>query len=120
MFVRPLGTIDPALWSGPNAGFTQVNVRNSSVNNYMLNNSMLFLIGSVTRQEFITGLFKAASTASHTTYSPLDNKGKPTTAIAGVAFPGNDWIMFPGGDGYLASPALYPQIMLDMDIPRSA
>ena len=93
----------PVLWSGPNAGFTQVNVSNSPVNNFRLNNSMLFLIGSVSKEEFTQGLFKAASTALHMTYSPLDNKGRPTTAVAGVAFPGNDWIMSPCGDGYLVN-----------------
>ncbi len=41
--------------------------------------------------------------------------GKPTTASAGIAFPGNDWINFPAGDGYLAnipntSPELLPQL----------
>jgi len=46
-FFDYVGTIDPALWSGTNAGFTQINFSDSPVNNYMLNDSMLFLIGSV-------------------------------------------------------------------------
>jgi len=114
-FFDYLGTIDPKLWSGTNAGFTQINVSGSPVNNFMLNDSMLFLIGSAPKQEFIQGLFKAAITAENMTYSPIANNGNPTTAKAGVAFPGNDWIAFPGGDGYLANlgnPS--PQLLKDL------
>ena len=114
-FFDYLGTIDPALWSGTNAGFTQVNVSDSAVIHYMMNNSILFLIGSVPKQEFIQGLFNAASTTPNATYSPLANNGKPTTAKAGAAFPGNDWIAFPGGDGYLTNlgnPS--PQLLKDL------
>jgi hypothetical protein len=102
-FFNYLGTIDPALWSGTDAGFTQINASNSPVNNYMLNDSMLFLIGDVTTSEFITGLFKAAITTPGATYSPLGANGQPTIATAGAAFPGNDWIQFPGGDQYLSN-----------------
>jgi hypothetical protein len=102
-FFDYLGTIDPALWSGTNAGFTQVNVSDSAVNNFMMDNSMLFLIGSVPKQEFIQGLFQAARTTPNATYSPLAANGKPATAKAGAAFPGNDWIAFPAGDGYLTN-----------------
>ena len=35
------------------------------------------------------------------TYVTLNNNGEPTTAKAGIAFPGNDWIAFPDGDEYL-------------------
>jgi hypothetical protein len=114
-FFDYLGTIDPKLWSGTNAGFTQINVSDSPVNNFMLNDSMLFLIGSVPKQEFIQGLFKAASTAPNMTYSPIANNGNPTTTKSGAAFPGNDWIAFPGGDGYLANlgnPS--PQLLKDL------
>jgi hypothetical protein len=97
-FFDYLGTIDPALWSGANAGFTQI-----SLNDYGQSNSMLFLIGDVPTQEFVKGIFQAASTTPDTTYSPLGKNGKPTTATAGVAFPGNDWIASPGGQGYLAN-----------------
>jgi hypothetical protein len=34
-------------------------------------------------------------------YVTLNNNGAPTTAKAGIAFPGNDWILFPQGDQYL-------------------
>ncbi len=44
-------------------------------------------------------------------YWPITDNAKPTTARAGAAFPGNDWIAFPNGDEYLSnlgssSPAL--------------
>lgn len=97
-FFDYLGTIDPALWSGANAGFTQV-----ALKDYGRNNSMLFLIGNVSTQEFINGIFKAAATTPDTTYSPLGKGGKPTTATAGAAFPGNDWIASPDGQGYLSN-----------------
>ena len=98
-FFDYLGTIDPALWSGTFAGFTQID------------NSMFFLKPATTKQEFITGLSSAASTYPWATYETLDNHGHPTTATAGVSFPGNDWTLFPAGDQYLsqlgsASPAL--------------
>jgi hypothetical protein len=102
-FFDYLGTIDPKLWSGTNAGFTQINFSDSAVSLYRLDDSLLFLIGSVPKQEFIQGLFQAASTAPNMTYFPIAHNGKPTTAQAGAAFPGNDWIASPGGDGYLTN-----------------
>ncbi|HXI91077.1 MAG TPA: hypothetical protein VNO24_13765 [Blastocatellia bacterium] len=109
-FFDYLGTIDPALWSGQFAGFTQIDFLNSPTNN-----SMLFLKPATTKQEFITGLSTAASTAPDATYVTLNNHGQPTTAKAGIAFPGNDWIAFPNGDQYLAklgnpSPQLLSQL----------
>ena len=92
-----LGTIDPALWSGPLAGFTQIDFQGSPTNN-----SMLFLKPAATKQRFITGLSTAASTTPGATYVTLNNHNQPTTAKAGVAFPGNDWIAFPDGSQYLA------------------
>ncbi len=77
-----LGTIDPALWSGTNAGFTQI-----ALKTFGLSNSMLFLIGNVSTNEFTSGIYKAVVTSPGTTYSPLEN-GTPTTATAGAAFPG--------------------------------
>jgi hypothetical protein len=102
-FFNYLGTIDPKLWSGTDAGFTQVNISNNPVNNYLLDDSMLFLIGAVPKQEFIQGLYAAATTTTNAGYSPLANNGNPATAKAGAAFPGNDWIAFPNGDGYLTN-----------------
>jgi len=102
-FFNYLGTIDPKLWSGTNAGFTQVNISSSPIANYLNDNSMLFLIGSVPKHEFIQGLSTAASTYGNATYSPIANNGNPTTTKAGAAFPGNDWIAFPNGDQYLTN-----------------
>ena len=96
-FFDYLGTIDPALWSGQFAGFTQIDFHSSPTNN-----SMLFLKPATTKQEFITGLSTAASTTQGATYVTLNNNGQPTTAKAGISFPGNDWIAFPNGDQYLA------------------
>jgi hypothetical protein len=113
-FFDYLGGIDPKLWSGTNAGFTQVNASDSPVNNYLMNDSMLYLIGSVPKQEFTQGLYQAAITANMT-YSPISDNGKPATAKAGVAFPGNDWLAYPGGDEYLAnlgSPS--PQLLKEL------
>ena len=96
-FFDYLGTIDSALWSGQFAGFTQIDFHNSPTNN-----SMLFLKPATTKQRFITGLSTAASTTPGATYVILNNNGQPTTAKAGISFPGNDWIAFPNGDQYLA------------------
>lgn len=96
-FFDYLGTIDPALWSGAFAGFTQIDFKNSSTNN-----SMLFLKPAASKQKLIAGLSTAASTTPGATYVTLNNNGQPTTAKAGIAFPGNDWIAFPSGDEYLA------------------
>jgi len=96
-FFEFLGTIDSALFSGTFAGFTQIDFQNSSTNN-----SMLFLKPAVSKQRLIAGLSTAAGETPGATYVTLNNNGQPTTAKAGVAFPGNDWIAFPGGDEYLA------------------
>ena len=97
-FFNYLGTIDPALWTGTDAGFTQVNLQY-----FGLNDSMLFLIGDVSTTEFENGLSEAARTTPHATYSPLGKNGKPTTATGGAAFPGNDWVASPNGAGYLSN-----------------
>ena len=96
-FFNYLGTIDKKLWTGKNAGFTQIALKDSD-----LSNSMLFLIGSVSTSEFTNGIYQAAVTTARATYSPLVN-GTPTTAAAGAAFPGNDWISRPSGQGYLSN-----------------
>ncbi len=96
-FFNYLGTINPALWSGTNAGFTQI-----ALKDFGLSNSMLFLIGNVSKSEFTKGLYKAVVTTPDTTYSPLEKNGTPTTATAGAAFPGNDWKSSPDGQGYLS------------------
>jgi hypothetical protein len=101
-----VGTVDPALWSGPYAGYTQIDFAGSSSNN-----SMLFLKPEVTSQQFIDGLSAAASIDPDATYVTLDSNGIPTTAEAGVAFPENDWLTFPDGDQYLSQVTnLSPQL----------
>ena len=92
-----MGIIDSALWSGPFAGFTQIDFDDSPTNN-----SMLFLKPAATKRRFIDGLSTAADNTG-ATYFPLNNYGEPTTAKAGIAFPGNDWIAFPAGDQYLTN-----------------
>jgi len=90
-FFDHLGTIDSALWSGTYAGFTQIG------------NKMVFLKPAASKQEFISGLSTAASTYPSAAYETLNNNGQPTTAKAGISFPANDWLLFPGGDQYLAN-----------------
>jgi hypothetical protein len=107
-FFDYLGTIDAALWSGPLAGFTQIDFEGSPTNN-----SMLFLQPAAPKHRFITGLFAAADTTPGATYVTLAKNGKPTTAKAGIAFPGNDWIAFPGGDQYLANLGTPSQTLLN-------
>jgi hypothetical protein len=97
-FFDYLGTIDFALWSGLFAGFTQIDFEGSR-----RNNSMLFLKPAATKQRFIDGLSTAASTTPGAMYVTRNNNDEPTTAKAGIAFPGNDWIAFPGGDQYLTN-----------------
>jgi hypothetical protein len=97
-FFDYLGTIDFALWGGRFAGFTQIDFEDSPTNN-----SMLFLKPAATKRRLIDGLFAAANTTPGATYVTLNNHGDPTTAMAGIAFPGNDWIAFPGGDQYLTN-----------------
>ncbi len=97
-FFDHLGTIDAALWSGLFAGFTQIDFGSSSTNN-----SMLFLQPAVSKQRFISGLSTAADADPRATYFPLKNNGTPTTARAGIAFPGNDWLASPGGNEYLVN-----------------
>src|SRR5262245_28446295 len=112
-FFDGLGTIDAALWSGQFAGFTQIDFAGSSTNN-----SMLFLQPAVTKQRFISGLAAAVKTEPRATYFPLKNNGEPTTARAGIAFPGHDWLAFPGGDQYLANIGATAQLANELAVLR--
>jgi hypothetical protein len=96
-FFEHLGTIDPALFSGQFAGFTQIAFQGSP-----LNNSMLFLKPAASKNRLIAGLSDAANTILGAVYFPLKKNEAPTTARAGIAFPGNDWIAFPHGEEYLS------------------
>lgn len=108
-FFNYLGTIDPALWTGVDAGFTQI-----PLNLFSPANSMLFLIGAVPKHEFETGLYRAAATTRGAAYSPLDNHGNPAVATAGAAFPGNDWSTFPGGNQYLVNVSNSPGLLNEL------
>jgi hypothetical protein len=108
-FFNYLGTIDANLWTGTDAGFTQV-----PLNFFGPGNSMLFLIGDVSTSEFETGLYKAAATTRGALYSPLDNHGNPTVATAGAAFPGNDWSAYPNGNQYLVNVPNSPRLLSEL------
>ena len=108
-FFDHLGTIDAALWSGLFAGFTQIDFGGSPTNN-----SMLFLQPAVSRNRFVSGLSTAAGDDPRASYFPLKNNGTPTTARAGIAFPGNDWLAFPNGDQYLANVGGTSQLLNDL------
>jgi hypothetical protein len=108
-FFEHLDTVDPALFSGLFAGFTQLDFGGS-----LTNNSMLFLQPAVSKRRFIDGLSTAASSDPRATYSPVKNQGQPTTARAGIAFPGNDWLAFPDGDGYLVNIGDAPRLRNDL------
>jgi hypothetical protein len=112
-FFNYLGTIDPRLWAGTDAGFTQINFSAAPLENYLQDDSMLFLIGDVSDQEFEHGLYKAALTSPGMTYFPLVN-GEPETAQAGSAFPANDWITYPNGAQYLAELPSSPQLLMEL------
>jgi hypothetical protein len=95
-FFDYVGTIDPALWSGAGAGFTQIFPNFSSP----LNNWLLFIKPAAPKSEFIAGL-STASAGAGATYAPLKNNGEPSLASAGVAFLFNDWVKYPNGNEYL-------------------
>lgn len=112
-FFDHLGTIDAALWSGPFAGFTQIDFAGSSTNN-----SMLFLKPAASKKRLISGLSTAAADDPRAVYSPLKHNGAPTTARAGIAFPGNDWLAFPDGDQYLENIGGTSQLLDELAVLR--
>jgi hypothetical protein len=115
-FFERLGLIDPGLFSGQFAGFTQVAFQGSP-----LNNSMLFLKPAASKNRLIAGLSAAAGATTGAVYFPLKKNGEPTTARAGIAFPGNDWLAFPDGDEYLSRlGAPSPQLLADLAALREA
>lgn len=113
-FFEHVGTIDPALFSGLFAGFTQI-TRGST----LINNSMLFLQPAVRRRRFISGIAAAVRTEPRATYMPRRPNGMPTTAEAGVSFPFNDWTAFPDGDQYLANVGGSAQLRSELDALRA-
>jgi hypothetical protein len=115
LFFEQLGQIDPALFSGQFAGFTQIDFAGSPTNN-----SMLFLQPAVSKRRFISGLAAAAGEDTRATYFPLKNNGAPTTERAGIAFPGNDWLAAPGGEQYLANVGGTPQLEAELLVLQTA
>ena len=101
-FFEHVGTVDPALFSGAFAGYTQLGA------------ALLFLQPATDLQQFIDGMFEAAETFPNVEYGPLDDNSDPTSAQAGVAFRGNDWLADPDGSGYLDNVAQDP----DADLRR--
>jgi len=112
-FFESLGAIDAALFSGPLAGFTQIVFGNSQTNN-----SMLFLKPAASKNRFISGLAATVIAEPGASYFPLKNNGAPTTARAGIAFPGNDWLAFPNGEQYLANIGGTPQLLAELSVLR--
>jgi hypothetical protein len=112
-FFESLEPIDSALFSGPLAGFTQIVFGNSQTNN-----SMLFLKPAASKNRFISGLAAAAAAEPGASYFPLKNNGAPTTARAGIAFPGNDWLAFPNGEQYVANIGGTPQLLAELSVLR--
>ena len=113
-FFEHVGTIDPALFSGLFAGFTQIDLPGS-----LTHNSMLFLQPAVSKRRFISGLSAAVEDEKpRASYAPLKNNGAPTTARAGVAFPENDWLASPGGEQYLANVSKSAQLRSELLVLR--
>src|SRR5688500_18450801 len=73
---------------------------------------------AVTKQRFISGLAQAVEAEPDATYFPLKKNGAPTTARAGIAFPGNDWLAFPAGDQYLVNVGGTPQLVSELAVLR--
>jgi hypothetical protein len=79
---------------------------------------MLFLQPAVSKNRFVAGLAAGVETEPRASYFPLKPNGAPTTARAGIAFPGNDWVAFPDGDQYLANVGGTPQLMEALSVLR--
>jgi hypothetical protein len=84
---RTVGRIDPELFETDTSGYTQYG------------RAYLSLQSDVPNQQFIDGYSEAAEVFG-VEYTPIVN-GEPGLFEGGAAFPGNDWISNPGGEGYL-------------------
>jgi len=95
-FFRHLGDIDKKLASSEGAGSTQVMLdgRRSS-------DTIVFLKGSVPTSQFTSGLLRAVRTTPGAQYHPMAPDGAPATSSASGVYPGNDWVKYPQGDGFL-------------------
>jgi hypothetical protein len=103
-FFEHVGTVDPELFTGLFAGYTQIGA------------ALLFLQPAAGTQQFVDGMFEATAMSPGVEYAPLDMNGDPTTALAGIAFRGNDWSADPEGRGYLNNVAQDP----DADLGKLA
>lgn len=79
---------------------------------------MLFLQPAVSKHRFVSGLFAAVDTEPRASCFPLRSSRAPTTARAGIAFPGNDWLAFPAGDQYLANIGGTPHLVAELTALR--
>jgi hypothetical protein len=84
---RTVGRIDPELFETDTSGYTQ------------FGRAYLSLQSAVPDAQFIAGYVEAAARFG-VEYTPIVN-GKPALFQGGAAFPGNDWILNPHGEGYL-------------------
>ena len=85
---RTVGRIDPELFSTDSSGYTQYG------------RAYLSLQSFVPDAQFIAGYVRAAREFG-VEYTPVVN-GVPSLFQGGAAFPGNDWILNPRGEEYLA------------------
>jgi hypothetical protein len=83
-----VGRIDPELFATDSSGFTQYG------------RAYLSLQSFVPDSQFIAGYVQAAAEFG-VEYTPIV-AGVPSLFTGGAAFPGNNWILFPGGEEYLA------------------
>jgi hypothetical protein len=85
---RTVGRIDPELFETDSSGFTQYG------------RAYLSLQSFVPDAQFIAGYVRAAAEFG-VQYTPVVG-GLPSLFEGGAAFPGNDWIVSPNGEEYLA------------------
>ena len=83
-----VGRIDPELFETDTSGYTQYG------------RAYLSLQSDVPDSQFINGYVQAAQQFG-VEYTPIVN-GQPSLFVGGAAFPGNDWIVSPNGEEYLA------------------
>ncbi len=86
---RTVGRIDPELFETDTSGYTQ------------FGRAYLSLQSAVPDAQFIAG-YVAAAARFGVEYTPIVN-GKPSLFQGGAAFPGNDWVVSPHGEEYLAA-----------------
>jgi len=83
-----VGRIDRELFATDTSGYTQ------------FGRAYLSLQSAVSSERFIAGYTRAAALTG-LEYTPVVN-GSPSLFEGGAAFPGNDWVVSPGGEEYLS------------------